>query len=69
MQRIVVASVLLFSVLSLQAFGQSANATVSGTVIDASNAVLPGVGITATNNATNVVTGGVLMPMLQNPSN
>jgi hypothetical protein len=56
MQRIIVASILVFSVLSLQAFGQSANATVSGTVIDASNAVLPGVGITATNNATGVVT-------------
>src|SRR5687768_4334558 len=41
--------------LSLSAaFGQANNATVTGTVADASGAVVPGVSITATNNATGV---------------
>jgi len=52
----VVAFVCLFFVLSAPVFGQSANATVSGTVTDATNAVLPGVEIKAANNATGVVT-------------
>jgi hypothetical protein len=55
MQRLVALAFLIL-VLTAQAFGQSANATVSGTVADATNAVLPGVEITATNNATGVVT-------------
>src|SRR5437763_14747092 len=42
--------------LSVQAFGQSTFATVSGTVSDPSGAVLPGVSLSATNNATGVVT-------------
>src|SRR6266566_57867 len=46
----------LLSLLSVQAFGQSTNATVSGTVGDATGAVLPGVEVTATNNGTGVVT-------------
>src|SRR5438876_10245378 len=54
MRRLFVAIGLLF--LSIQAFGQSTNATVSGTVADASGAVLPGVEVTATNNGTGVVT-------------
>src|SRR2546423_9904074 len=41
--------------LSTQAFGQSTYATVSGTVSDPSSAVLPGVSMTAINNATGVV--------------
>src|SRR5262245_11264522 len=41
--------------LSAPAFGQSTYATVSGTVADASGAVLPGVSVTTTNNATGVV--------------
>src|SRR5438552_16379689 len=40
----------------MQAFSQSTYATVSGTVADASGAVLPGVSVTATNNGTGVVT-------------
>src|SRR5436190_173429 len=40
--------------LSAPAFAQSTYATVSGTVADPSGAVLPGVSITATNNATGV---------------
>jgi hypothetical protein len=51
-------SMLLVSILlaSVVLFGQSSNATVSGTVADATGAVLPGVSITATNTATGVVT-------------
>src|SRR5882724_4074849 len=41
--------------LSAPVFGQSTYATVSGTVSDPSGAVLPGVSLTATNNATGVV--------------
>src|SRR5947207_6715162 len=37
-------------------FSQSSNGTISGTVADASGAVIPGVTVTATNNATGVVT-------------
>jgi hypothetical protein len=42
--------------LSAPLFGQSTYATVSGTIQDASGAFIPGVTVTATNNATNVVT-------------
>src|SRR5947207_14049127 len=49
-----VAAVLLFSALSTPTFAQSTYATVSGTVADPSGAVLPGVSITATSNATGV---------------
>src|SRR3989454_5470177 len=37
-------------------FSQSSNGTISGTVADATGAVVPGVTVTATNNATGVVT-------------
>src|SRR5215467_1816414 len=37
-------------------FSQSSNGTISGTIADASGAVIPSVSITATNNATGVVT-------------
>src|SRR5947207_6712946 len=37
-------------------FSQSSNGTISGTVADASGALIPGVTVTATNNATGVVT-------------
>src|SRR5688572_3206253 len=50
----VFASLLLLS--SSLSFGQSLNATVGGTVADSSGALVPGVTITATNNATGVVT-------------
>src|SRR5712691_9789442 len=54
MQRFVAVGLLLL-LLALPAFSQSTNATVSGTVGDATGAVLPGVEMTATNNATGVV--------------
>src|SRR5499425_1378200 len=37
-------------------FSQSSNGTISGSIGDASGAVIPGVTVTATNNATGVVT-------------
>jgi hypothetical protein len=43
-------------VISTQAFSQSSNASISGTVADATGGVLPGVAITATNTATGIVT-------------
>src|SRR5207249_1804157 len=49
-------AVLLFLALSLNAFSQSTNATVGGTVQDATGAFIPGVTITATNTGTGIVT-------------
>ena len=52
-----VAAFLLCSLLvSLNAFSQSTNATLGGTVQDASGAFIPGVTITATNTGTGIVT-------------
>src|SRR5437867_3895152 len=56
MRRLLFLSTILLLTSTAQAFGQSSNATVSGTVIDTTNAVLPGVSVTATNNGTGVVT-------------
>ena len=56
MRRLAVPVVLFSLLLSAQAFGQSTNATVSGTVQDSSGALVPGVTVTATNNDTGVVT-------------
>jgi hypothetical protein len=51
------AGVLMFILFaSTLSFSQSSNGTISGTMADASGAVLPGVTVTATNNATGVVT-------------
>jgi len=47
--------VLVFFV-STSLFSQSSNGTISGTVADSSGAVIPGVTVTATNNATGIVT-------------
>jgi hypothetical protein len=56
MPRFVVAALFVCLILSALSFGQSINATVSGTIVDLSGAVLPGVSVTATNNGTGVVT-------------
>src|SRR5439155_22290982 len=56
MRGILLKSVLLCACLTTQALGQSSNARVSGTVNDATGAVLPGVEVTATHNAPGVVT-------------
>src|SRR5215470_7931355 len=53
--RIGAASLLCVFLVST-VFSQSSNGTISGTVADASGAVVPGVTVTATNNATGIVT-------------
>jgi hypothetical protein len=53
---LIAAGVLLSLFVSTQAFSQSSFATVSGTISDFTGALIPGVTITATNNATGVVT-------------
>jgi len=53
--RIAIVLIVLLS-LSSPVWSQSNNATVGGTVADPSGAVVPGVTITATNNATGIVT-------------
>ena len=51
------AALLAFVLFSAPAlFSQSSNGTISGSVTDASRAVMPGVTVTATNTATGVVT-------------
>ena len=50
---------LLSCLWSTAAFGQANNATLTGTALDSSAAVLPGVSIRATNSATGVVTSAV----------
>jgi hypothetical protein len=56
MTRTLWISVCLCVCFAVQTFGQSSNARLSGTVDDATGAVLPGVEVKATNNATGVVT-------------
>src|SRR6516165_9816802 len=51
--------VLISVVFCLPVNAQISNATVSGTIEDATKAVLPGVTVTATNTATGVVTTAV----------
>src|SRR5438093_10964240 len=54
-RRSIFVALLLSVTFSARAFGQSTYATVSGTIEDSSHALLPGVTVTATNNATGVV--------------
>src|SRR5881394_659455 len=51
--------VILCCVLSAPTFGQSSYATLGGTISDASGALIPGVTVTATNNATGVVSTAI----------
>src|SRR5215475_5797694 len=53
------AVLLLLLMVSLQAFGQSINASVGGTVADPSKALIPGVTVTATNTGTGVASTAV----------
>src|SRR5206468_2144013 len=55
-RRSIFVALLLSVTFSARAFGQSTYATVSGTIEDSSHALLPGLTVTATNNATAVVT-------------
>jgi len=50
MKKVLLKSTFLCICLAIQAFSQSSNARVSGTVNDTTGAVLPGVEVTATNN-------------------
>src|SRR5215470_10436667 len=60
MRRILVVGAMLLSlVFASNALAQSSFATVTGTVGDATGALIPGATITATNNATGVVTTGL----------
>jgi hypothetical protein len=59
MKRFHVVPVILSIILSINAFGQSSNATLSGTVTDAARALIPGVTVTATNNDTGVVSTAI----------
>src|SRR5262245_8478057 len=56
MKRFLFTVPLFFLVPFTSAFGQISNATLTGTVSDSTGAVLPSVSISATNNATGVVT-------------
>src|SRR2546427_567645 len=56
MRKLLVVVGLLCFVPSLHPFAQTSNATLGGTVSDASGALIPGVTVTATNTATGIVT-------------
>src|SRR5437899_1389366 len=56
MKRLVAATLLPCSVFVSIAFAQTTNATLGGTVADATRALIPGVTITATNTQTGIVT-------------
>src|SRR2546426_2222256 len=55
-QRVFAVVVFLLLVLSTHIFAQTSNATLGGTVSDATGALIPGVSITATNTGTGIVT-------------
>src|SRR5689334_11914978 len=72
MKRLYSAVLLLCFVFFANAFAQTTNATLGGTVSDASRALIPGVTVTATNTATGIVsttvtneTGSYNFPSLQ----
>jgi hypothetical protein len=54
MKKSLALTLLLFIVLSIQAFSQSSNANLSGTIQDSTGGVMAGVKVTATNTATGV---------------
>src|SRR3989449_3286727 len=58
-KRIVAAAMLLLSIVFPTAFSQTTNATLGGSVSDASRALIPGVTVTATNTQTGIVSSGV----------
>src|SRR5712691_2146185 len=59
MKKVLLKSTFLCICLAIQAFGQSSNARVSGTVNDTTGAVLPGVEVTASNSGTGVVSTAI----------
>jgi Carboxypeptidase regulatory-like domain len=56
MKNFLAAALLLVFVFFTNAFAQTTNATLGGTVIDPSRALIPGVTVTATNTQTGIVT-------------
>jgi hypothetical protein len=56
MRKNLIAAAFLSLLVSLSALAQSTNATVGGTVQDASGAFIPGVSVSATNTGTGIVT-------------
>ena len=56
MGRLFFAALLLCPVFFINAFAQTTNATLGGTVSDATGALIPGVTVTATNTQTGIVT-------------
>ncbi len=72
MKRLVAAALMLPVIFLTNAFSQTSNATLGGTVSDASRALIPGVTVTATNTQTGIVstsltneTGSYNFPSLQ----
>src|SRR5262249_1400099 len=72
MRKLFGAGLLICFLLSMNAFGQTTNATLGGTVSDSSRALIPGVTVTATNTQTGIVsttisneTGAYNFPSLQ----
>ena len=72
MKRYLLAATLLLFVLSGNSFAQTTNATLGGTVSDSTQALIPGVTVTATNTQTGIVstivtneTGAYNFPSLQ----
>jgi hypothetical protein len=59
MKRFLIFGVTLLSLISMQAFSQSGNASLSGTVSDAAGALIPGVTVTATNVSTGIISTAV----------
>src|SRR5262245_2904239 len=59
MKRKIMVGLLLVIAISAGAFAQTTNATLGGTVSDASRALIPGVTVTATNTQTGIVSTGV----------
>ena len=71
MKRVLIAAAFLFS-FWVSAGAQTSNATLGGTVTDATKALIPGVSVTATNTQTGIVstamtneTGSYNFPSLQ----
>ena len=62
MRRFFFAALLLCPVLFISAFAQTTNATLGGTVSDATGALIPGVTVTATNTQTGIVTTKSAVP-------
>jgi len=56
MRKLRVVVFLLFCAINTSLIAQTSNATLGGTVSDASGALIPGVMVTATNTATGIVT-------------